>query len=287
MIPKEFKESIEIEKKYKNYILNPEQTNTIPEDYATDKSYYETGEYDSLSEIALKALQEIEDEAELCPEDKFELKIRRTLAKEYEKLKDSKEFFGGCNFEAYEKSYNKRRDKYLKKYKDSLEIDFIKDDYNRICNYSYAYHREDIKTQISISFSRQKEYLIQKSTLLGYQLRESRNNLGEIICSYFKIADSNNNYPLIDLSDTKGKHKVIYLELLGIIDYLKTKPKVGFSINGLASVLSAITGEKSTALQSYLNTMNNAQTKQSNNPMKGKKPDQIKLKLIELGYIHS
>ena len=58
-----------------------------------------------------------------------------------------------------------------------------------------------------------------------------------------------------DLSDSKIVHKLIYLNELGIIDYLMKSKPFDTSINKLATILSAIIGEKPNSIQPALNTM--------------------------------
>lgn len=90
----------------------------------------------------------------------------------------------------------------------------------------------------------------------------------------------------IDSSDIKRKEKIIFLELLGIIDFLRKEfPKV--SINKLASPISAITGIKPRTIQSMINPMlsKSESLDQRNNPMKSE--DDVKKavnKLINMGF---
>lgn len=58
-----------------------------------------------------------------------------------------------------------------------------------------------------------------------------------------------------DLSDTSAVEKIIYLNELGIIDFLRTKSKAGISNSSLASILSGITGIKVDTLKPSLNRL--------------------------------
>jgi hypothetical protein len=75
----------------------------------------------------------------------------------------------------------------------------------------------------------------------------------------------------LDLSDTSAVEKIIYLNELGIIDFLRTKPEFIGSTNLMATVLSAITGEKLITLQPSLNPLVNNYTYAKNYPYKSKK----------------
>lgn len=75
----------------------------------------------------------------------------------------------------------------------------------------------------------------------------------------------------LDLSDTSAVEKIIYLNELGIIDFLRTKPEFIGSTNLMATFLSAITGEKSKTLQTSLNRLINNDTDDKNHPYKTQK----------------
>jgi hypothetical protein len=72
---------------------------------------------------------------------------------------------------------------------------------------------------------------------------------------------------LLDFSDSKGAEKIIYLYKLGVLDFLREKSAFNSSTNNLAKFLSAVTGEKASTLQSYLNPIYSPQTDQKNNPL--------------------
>jgi hypothetical protein len=72
----------------------------------------------------------------------------------------------------------------------------------------------------------------------------------------------------LDLSKTSAVEKIIYLNELGIIDFLRAKPEFMGSTNLMATFLSAITDEKSTTLQTSLNRLINNDTDDKNHPYK-------------------
>lgn len=89
----------------------------------------------------------------------------------------------------------------------------------------------------------------------------------------------------LDLSDTSAVEKIIYLNELGIIDFLRTKTKVGISNGGLASVLSGITGIKAETIKPSLNRLSNNDTIDNKHPYYTTKTvDKIKLFLVKLGF---
>lgn len=87
----------------------------------------------------------------------------------------------------------------------------------------------------------------------------------------------------IDLSDTTATEKIIYLQKLGVIDFLRDKNNV--SINGLATVLSAITGAKIETLQPMLNPIISQNAGQKNNPLNSKNTvSKVEKQLINIGF---
>jgi hypothetical protein len=89
----------------------------------------------------------------------------------------------------------------------------------------------------------------------------------------------------VDLSDSSAVKKIIYLNELGMIEFLQKQPCF-YAVNNLATVLSAITGERVTTLQPILNPMlNTNSTAQKNNPYKtGSTVSKVKKQLTDLGF---
>ncbi len=93
------------------------------------------------------------------------------------------------------------------------------------------------------------------------------------------------NEILLDYSDSSGREKIVFLHKLGVIDFLKEKKLFLSSTNKLAEYLSAVTGEKLSTLQSYLNPMFSKDTIAKNNPLKSDKlVKTVEQKLISMGF---
>lgn len=92
--------------------------------------------------------------------------------------------------------------------------------------------------------------------------------------------------PLLDLSNTSAQAKLIYLNELGIIDFLREKKPFKTSVNKLATVLSAITDERASTLQPALNSMLSTYTNApEKSPYHSKKTaPKIQKHLIEIGF---
>jgi len=89
----------------------------------------------------------------------------------------------------------------------------------------------------------------------------------------------------IDLSDTTATEKIIYLQKLGVIDFLRTKQPFLSSINSLATVLSAVTGAKTETIQPMLNPMISKEAGQKNNPLNSKNTvSKVETQLINIGF---
>lgn len=82
-----------------------------------------------------------------------------------------------------------------------------------------------------------------------------------------------------------AKHKIVYLNELGIIDFLTNNQPFSTSVNSLAVVLSTILGENTTTIQSYLNPLINKDTSSHNHPYSSEKAvDKIKDSLNKIGF---
>ncbi|MFV0189735.1 hypothetical protein OBK29_07360 [Empedobacter falsenii] len=107
-------------------------------------------------------------------------------------------------------------------------------------------------------------------------------NVKNTINNQSKLIDETLN----DYSDIKAKEKIIALKELGILDYLKKEFIIcQTSTNKLSEVLSLLTGEKASTIQSYINPMINKGISQKNNPYSNPKlleKTQNKLNIIGL-----
>ncbi|MGG5508109.1 MULTISPECIES: hypothetical protein [unclassified Myroides] len=211
--------------------------------------------------------------------------LTQSFAKEYKSLSEKGKYFTGCPFSIYQNHYQQRLSKFLEDKIDVLEIDFILNDYILLNEDKVEYYSPDeLREQIKASFRRTKEFLQDSVNQLGYKLVKTKDDYNNLKFYYVKNTISSNETELIDLSDTNLSQKIIYLELLGVIEFVRSKYKYGVSNNQIASVLSAITGEKPQSIQSALNPINNREVSQKNNPFSNEKSvEKIRLKLIELG----
>lgn len=88
-----------------------------------------------------------------------------------------------------------------------------------------------------------------------------------------------------DFSDSNISEKIIFLYKTGVLNELRKNPLFATSTNKLAEFLSAVTGENSRTLQSYLNPIINKDSSQKNNPLtKQVTVKRVELKLISMGF---
>lgn len=102
-----------------------------------------------------------------------------------------------------------------------------------------------------------------------------------------KISKNGKNieHESIDLSDTSTTEKIIYLQKLGVIDFLKKQQPFLSSTNSLATVLSAVTGAKAGTIQSMINPILSKKVDDKNNPMNSIKPvSKVQKQLNDIGF---
>jgi hypothetical protein len=79
--------------------------------------------------------------------------------------------------------------------------------------------------------------------------------------------------------------KIIYLEKLGIIDFLKKEEPFNMSTNKMSNVLSRVIGAKTASVQPYLNAMLSKNVNERNNPLNSEtNVDAVEFHLSKMGY---
>ena len=133
--------------------------------------------------------------------------------------------------------------------------------------------------EAEIIFEGMSEFLYEIDELIRHEQNEIK-----------KSSPVNNNTEkeeeeLIDYSENSFSSKVIFLEKLGVIEYLKNKTPFNTSVNSLANALSGVTGVKATTLQPMLNAMISKGVSDKNNPLKSIKTVNVVInKLTNIGY---
>jgi len=200
-----------------------------------------------------------------------------------------------------EKDFIKRTLRILKTNKKEIDklnaeifTDFLKENEMTVKEF-YAGHDEGTAKAFDIYlYDQRKEYTpkLQRQDVSFFMkmnfLLVKANKLGCVIelQDDFKFEEIAELTPgsVLDLSHTRASEKIIYLNELGIIDFLRKKEPFKRSINKLAIALSAITDEKSVTLQSALNAMLTTTNSEQKNPYySADTAPKVQANLINLG----
>lgn len=170
----------------------------------------------------------------------------------------------------------------LGRIKSSLKLDIMEDILEDIKDLDY---NEKIKNLIEIkylSLKNEKLFMDSRGETLSSQCDFEIEKLEKL--SQIKTIEL---IPEIDLSNTSSVEKIIYLNELGIIDFLRTKTKLGISNGrvGLASVLSGITGINPGTITSSLNRLPKDPKIDNKHPYYNiKTVNKVKKQLGDLGF---
>jgi hypothetical protein len=203
-------------------------------------------------------------------------------------------------FDEYELGFYLRLHDYLIEYEDHLEIGFIKEEIKNFKTLSSIL--KSIQNGVSINenidpFCNEKIISTIDEIFLKNKTGSADRGLEKTLATVNKILlflqhkTNELNQPqqpepeAIDLSDTIGIDKILYLQKLGVIDFLRVQQPFSTSVNSLASVLSVITGEKAGTLQPMLNPMLSKKVDDKNNPLNSKKAvERVEKQLIKIGF---
>ena len=211
------------------------------------------------------------------------------------------DFFLGCSFEVYKKTYNQRLKDYLAEFFDADEISFITDELDEgIYNYKFKEFNSDsfdgdtilsyekLKKQIHHSLKKRFEFLSHKAKENGFDLvyNEFENSTTEkekFSLEPIKHSLETKEEVLMNYSDSKLTEKIIALDEMGVLDFLKAKEPFNMSTNRLAEYLSLCLGQKASSIQSYINPIIN-KSDQTKSPYNTEKTvEKTRQKLIQIG----
>lgn len=184
--------------------------------------------------------------------------------------------------------------------KDKTEIDFLNKKigfYKKLVDGYEVMSENDIKMKVTHEnkdFVSDKDFWKKESKYLFEKEKkeiEEKINRNNSYVFYYKTKLARIPKPIediIDLGDLKEKEKIIILEMLGVIAYLREKEPFMASTNALASIISGFTGMNPRTVQSYINPINNPEADQKNNPLKSiKTVNKVIQKLSSLGFKQS
>lgn len=225
----------------------------------------------------------------------FAKEIALSFFTEYDQYYKTDYFFG-CSFDVYKKTYNKRLEDFKNEFIDTDEISFITDELDEgIYNYKFKefnldYYdkeiisrHEKLKKQINNSLIKRFEYLCQRAKENSFDLVYNKSLETYSLERIKQLLEVKKQDFLSDYSNSKLTEKIIALNEAGILDFLRNKEPFNFSVNSLAEFLSLCLGEKTTSIQSYINPIIN-KSDPSKSPYNTKKTVKVvKQKLIKIG----
>jgi hypothetical protein len=206
------------------------------------------------------------------------------------------DYFFGCSFDVYKKTYNKRLEDFKNEFIDTDEISFITDELDEgIYNYKFKEFNSDyfdneiisrhekLKKQINNSLIKRFEYLCQRAKENSFDLVYNKRIETYSLERIKQLLEVKKQDSLTDYSNSKLTEKIIALNEAGILDFLRNKEPFNLSVNSLAEFLSLCLGEKTTSIQSYINAIIN-KSDQSKSPYNTEKTvKKVKQKLIQIG----
>ena len=191
-------------------------------------------------------------------------KVYQAFSKDYLQLIKNEEYFFGCPLDVYKMHFKERVEAYYTASKNSSEVGFILNEFKiGKLDFDHGICDTSTTTIIEVNLKLRYNYLLEKLTDLGYNT-EGLLDIDRAIQPKISPIESE-----IDLSDNNAKKKLIFMNELGIIQFLKDHhKKANLSNNKLAQLLSSFTGERSDTLQSYVNPLLNHEDRvnQRNNP---------------------
>lgn len=204
-------------------------------------------------------------------------------------------YFDCCSFTAFKNTFDLRYSQYENNFIDTEKLDFVKYEYKLILNAyknveNCTFYNDKMQSIFKNSKEKKIEYLEEFLEKSNVDVKIFNNEISTNNHFHIEFMESKNDklesdVPEIDLCGTSATEKIIYLQKLGIIDFLKAKQPFQSSTRSLASVLSAITGEKSGSILPMINPMLNKGTEQRNNPLNSEKTvSKVEQLLIKIGF---
>jgi hypothetical protein len=249
---------------------------TRDKEFTKAKQLYE--EYKDSAQFVAQSLGLLDDDSEHIIEAEIEYdrweegqldKVYKAFQDEHSQYLRLGEYFFGCSLNVYQKHLESRQKDYYKASDNSSEVGFILNEFMiGKLDFDFGICDNDTLNTIDVNLKLRYNLLQERLIALGHNV--------DGILDVEKTAQEfvSPREVIIDLSDTNGKEKVIYLNELGIIDYLRNHfHRINLSYNQLAALLSGITGVKQDTMQSYINPIINKKDKisQRNNPYENEK----------------
>ena len=224
MIPKEFKETLDISTEYSTYLNEIEQSVAL-------LTSSDNGNEPPFTQGMAETMQQ---EFEKSPEYIFEQNISKAFNKEYKALNKSKTYFLGCELENYKKNYKSRLNSFQKDYKDSKEQDFVRDELEKLIHFSLPdYLDSKLLKSIGYSIERTKEYLYSILESKGFSISLVKSEDDTETLS-IKTKQKDLSIKKIDNSNLKWRTKPTHLVELGMALIESGSINVGKGVDDLS-----------------------------------------------------
>ena len=167
---------------------------------------------------------------------------------EYTEFEDNYIYFFGCSMESYKFTFEKRKKEFIESFSDYDDYDFLKYEFNQGI-FSFNRNYMDPKMLLKIEASLRKRYLFlkEKAEELGYRVELLNDNSVKLIQENKKsdtIAFEERHEDIGTIKTHKAPVKVLFLNELGIIDFLAKKRCFITNTNALCLALGHATNEK-------------------------------------------
>ena len=178
--------------------------------------------------------------------------VYATFKREHDSYSKKNVYFYGCSFLSYKNTFDERLKSHIKEYSENSIISFIDSELKPSKKpYEDFWLSKKILNNIETSLRLRREFLLEKAGVNGYEIVNNNNAFKLSKINYPKTLD--NEEVLVDLSETNIKQKIIYLHELGLLQELRKAEPFNLSVNRIAQVVGAITGENQRTIQSYIN----------------------------------
>jgi hypothetical protein len=192
---------------------------------------------------------------------------------------DNSDSFRGKTLEEYKSDYPNLIENYIERHIDNDEINFIDSEIRLIKEYIRPVI-ESQKTELE-----EMRILDLRKTFVESDLSSYNKIISFLETRKSELEPESTLSEAVDMSDTSAVEKIIFLNELGIIDYIRTKSKIGISNSSLSSVLSGITGIKPETIKPSLNRLSSNDIIDNKHPYYTTKTvHKIKTLLNKLGF---
>jgi len=195
-------------------------------------------------------------------EDWFQKRKQRIFdmfQEEYTEYEDSYIYFYGCSMESYKFTFSRRKQKFIESFPDYDDYDFLMHEFNQgIFTFNRNYMDPKMLLQIEASLRKRYIFLKEKAEESGFRVELINNNSVKLIQESKKsdtIESEEDHKDIGTIKTHKAPVKVLFLNELGIIDFLAKKTSFITNTNALCKALGHAVGERQDTLYRVINPL--------------------------------